>query len=140
MKIIHSEDICAPPQLVWDILINFEDWHLWNKNIKSLKKINQDTYQIWQKGLPSLNWKIDKVEPLVCFSWMTPQHRLLNFYASHEILPKGLVTQLTLTLEVGGFLEKISPRLIRKSSYDALVIEMSGLKMFCEEKFAAERC
>jgi hypothetical protein len=65
-------DIAAPPERVWDVLTQLEDWPSWNPDVKWLDldgPLAPGTQFRWKAGPGTITSTIDRVEPPRYISW-----------------------------------------------------------------------
>jgi uncharacterized protein YndB with AHSA1/START domain len=75
MKFETTVQIDAPPDIVWDTLIDVDHWPEWTDSIQQVTWLDGTTLKsgnrvrIKQPGMPSLVWEVSEFEPDASFAW-----------------------------------------------------------------------
>lgn len=138
MNIVHSIEVDAPSQLVWDVTKNIESWPAWAPNITSLKKVDPEPFSVGSEVLikqlmqSEAKWEVTSFNEGMEFSWKTSKPGL-NMVATHKVSQMEGHTLNTLTLEASGYIISVFGFLLKPLFRKALSDENNGLKVYCEQ-------
>ena len=136
----YTVEIFAPPQQVWDTLIDVERWPAWTPTVLRVERLDSGPLalgsrtKLWQPQLMAAAWQVTELDPVTgLFTWQTgrPGVRVTGIHRV-EAAPKS-VTRLTLELNYGGLLGPLLARQLKALNWDYLTKEGQGLKARCEE-------
>jgi hypothetical protein len=77
-------EIAAPTEVVWEVLIGFEQWPQWNPEVKSMSlkgPVEPGTEFRWKSGPGTIISTLEQVDPLGYIRW---RGRTLSIKALHE--------------------------------------------------------
>jgi len=77
-------EIAGPPEIVWDVLTDFEQWPQWNPDVKSMSfagPVAPGSEFKWKAGPGTIVSTLEAVEPLRRISW---RGRTMSIKAMHE--------------------------------------------------------
>jgi uncharacterized protein YndB with AHSA1/START domain len=77
-------EIAGPPEIVWDVLTDFEQWSQWNPDVKSMSfagPVAPGSEFKWKAGPGTIVSTLEAVEPLRRISW---RGRTMSIKAMHE--------------------------------------------------------
>lgn len=66
--------MAAPPALVWDVLVDVEQWPSWSSSVVAVTREDvgeQTAYRIEQPPLPHARWTLTQWQPGQGFTWQT---------------------------------------------------------------------
>ena len=138
MKIEDAIDIAAPPEVVWAVTKDVENWHEWTPTIDSVELLDGEPLaagsraRIKQPGMPPAEWKVTSVTSGESFSWQATV-RGIHMVATHEIAAAAQGTRNRLRIETSGVLAVLLWPLLYLSLRGALRKENAGLRRRCEE-------
>ena len=137
MRVEETVEIAAPPEKVWEVLADVENWPTWTASTRSVRRTSPgpsgvgSTVEIKQPRLPKIVWTITAFDPGRSFTWeaKTPG---VHSTGEHAITPTptGSTVRLafTQTGPLGGLLAVPMGPLIRSYVHT----EATGLKTHCE--------
>ncbi|MEL6950024.1 MAG: SRPBCC domain-containing protein [Pseudomonadota bacterium] len=105
----HQIDIAAPPQVVWEVLIEAETWPTWyegatNVSVRGNSEILEaDSVFQWRTMGLNFESRIAEFEPPTRLSWES-NHRFIDGYHAWLILPSATGTTLVTDESMAGFL------------------------------------
>jgi carbon monoxide dehydrogenase subunit G len=128
-----SIDIVAPPQRVWQVMIDVDHWHEWTPSITSVKRLGGKPMAVGtrvairQPKFPAAIWKVTEIEPGTSFTWTSVG---LGFRAvgRHAVEPTAAGTRAQLSLEFHGIFANAFGRLTKNITERYIAFEASGLK------------
>ena len=137
-------DIDAPPQRVWEVMIDVERWHEWTPSITSIKRLDSgelregSRVRIKQPKLAPTVMTVSDLEPGRSFTWKTRAPGL-EVTANHSVVPLGKGSQARLTLFFGGIVGGLLGRAMRNLNERYVGLEAAGLKKRSESPPATAR-
>ena len=139
MEVKYSVDIEAPPERVWDVMIDVSRWPEWTKSVSKVTVLGggplrrDSRVRISQPRLPSADWKVTRFEPGREFVWQTGTP-LFKSVATHTIEPSGEESRVTLSASWSGPLASAAGRLFLGRAQSYVEEEARGLKRRVEEE------
>jgi len=137
-------DIDAPPERVWDVMIDVEKWPEWTPSMSSLRRLDPgepregSRVRIKQPGLAPTTMTITHIERDKCFTWRAKAPGL-EVTATHTITKKGAGSQVVLSLYFDGLVGGIIARATRSLNERYIAYEAAGLKKRSEHPPATAR-
>ena len=138
MFISHSVHIDAPPQKVWDALMDVERWPVFAPQFKSIVRTDQGPLALGKQarvtphGFMGSPWTVTRFEDGRSFLWECDILPGVHLAADHVVEPEGAGAKATLSLESSGPLAPAIVlalgRIFRRNTRG----EAEGLKAFCE--------
>lgn len=132
-KFSTSVDIAAPPDRVWDVIIDISRWHEWTPSITSITRLDEgplaigSTVVIRQPGLPPARWKVSAIEPNRSFTWVSRGPGFQSI-ARHSVEQTASGSRATLSIELKGLFGGLLGRLTRDITERYIGYEAAGLK------------
>lgn len=137
MKLEHVIHIDAPPEVVWDVIVDVEGWPAWTPTIDTAKRLDDGPFDVGSKallkqpGLTEATWVVTSLTQGERFTWES-RIRGIRMIATHEIVAAETGAQNVLRIEMSGWVAILLGPLIRVSVRRALEQENTGLKKHCE--------
>jgi len=138
---IHIErtvSINAPPERVFDVMVDVERWPEWTESIRSIERLDSGEFGVGSKAKlrirrsPSANvWTVTEVTPNRSFTWETNSGGVKGI-ASHLIEPDGNGSKVTLTVDLSGIVATLFSPMIAGQSRKNVDMEAEGLKRRAE--------
>lgn len=135
-------NIEAPPDEVWAIITNVEQWPGWTPTVTSVIRLDEgpfrlgSTAKIKQPSQPMSEWTVTEFVSGERFVWET--RRLgLKMRGSHEVKMEGKGTIHTNRLEAVGIIAKLLVPILRSTIPRVLSEENQRLKAKCENTNSA---
>jgi Polyketide cyclase / dehydrase and lipid transport len=138
MKLTHSIDIHASPQIVWEIWSDIERWSEWTASITKIQKLAPGPLAIGlracvrQPKLPVAIWRVTQVEENRGFTWVSTSLGA-QVTGIHTLEPCADGTRATMTLIFAGPLALLFGWLSRSLTQRYLQLEANGLKARSEQ-------
>jgi len=132
-----SVDIAAPPQRVWDVLIDVERWAEWTKSIDRIERLDAGAFgigsrvRIHQPRIPVAIWTVTEFEPGRSFTWESRAFGMISV-AAHMLEPRGEGVSAMLSFVQTGWLAWLVQSGAEAIATDYLALESRGLKRRCE--------
>ena len=134
-----SIEVTAPPDRVWDVLVDVERWPEWTASVTSVRLLDAgplavgSRVEISQPRIPTATYTVTVLEPGSAFTWQQRQPGS-TVSAHHECapLPDG-GTRVELRVVMRGALGAVVGRLYRKLTERYLATEAAGLKARAED-------
>src|ERR1700733_12215649 len=104
MQLTHSIEIAAPPEVVWNILIDVERWPEWTASMNRIERVEKSAFglgsqaRIEQPKLAKAVWTVTRFVPAKSFDWesrTTGAHTI----AGHIIEATATGSKVTLTIQ-----------------------------------------
>jgi uncharacterized protein YndB with AHSA1/START domain len=135
-----TEQISASPEVVWNVLIDINDWPNWTQSVRTAQRLEEGPLgvgsraRLKQPGMPTLVWEVSELAAPSVFTWRarspgvstTAIHRL-------EPGPEGGTT-LTLEVEHSGPLAGLVGALTSSRTRRYIGMEAAGLKKASEAR------
>ncbi|WP_164848301.1 SRPBCC family protein [Halobacteriovorax sp. HLS] len=139
MKFEHEITINASFDLVWDTIIDINNWSQWTPTVE-YSSLDGDTFSlgsiatIKQPGTPASKWKVTAFSNRDSFTWDSAQLGV-RMIASHEIrkIDESHTINI-LSLELKGFLTFLLWPILKRKIENILSAENEGLKLYCENQ------
>ncbi len=137
-------DIEAPPERVWDVMIDVEKWPEWTPSMSSVKRLDTgdlrkgSRVRIKQPKLAPATMTVAELEHEKGFTWTTSAPGVL-VTARHTITPNGKGSQVVLSLSFDGIVGGIIGRATRSLNERYIAYEAAGLKRRSEHPPATAR-
>ena len=139
MKVQHNIHLDAPPELVWAVTVDVDQWPTWTPTVERAERLDQGPFRVGstanmtQPGMPVAIWKVTDLIEAESFTWET---RMLGarMIASHHMKMSGTGTENTLTLEVKGSTGFLLAPFIARRVAQTIETENRSLKQFCESR------
>jgi uncharacterized protein YndB with AHSA1/START domain len=138
MEACTSIDVAAPPDRVWEVLVDVERWPEWTDSVTSVRSLDPGPLavgarvEISQPRIPTGTYTVTALDPGSAFTWEQRQPGS-TVSAHHECipLPDG-GTRVELRVVMGGAVGGVVGRLYRKLTERYLAMEAAGLKARAE--------
>ena len=132
-------DVAAPPDRVWEVLVDVERWPEWTDSVTSVRPLDPgplavgSRVEISQPRIPTGAYTVTALDPGSAFTWEQRQPGS-TVSAHHECipLPDG-GTRVELRVVMGGALGGVVGRLYRRLTERYLAMEAAGLKARAED-------
>jgi uncharacterized protein YndB with AHSA1/START domain len=132
-------DIAAPPEQVWEVLVDVERWSDWTDTVTWVRRLDEGPLRagsrakINQPKVPETDYVVTELEPGRSFTWVATGPGVLTT-ARHVIEPlPGGGARVRLSVEQAGWLGSLMGRLYRGLTDRYLAAEAAGLKARCED-------
>jgi uncharacterized protein YndB with AHSA1/START domain len=138
MEARTSIDVAAPPDRVWEVLVDVDRWPEWTDSVTSVRSLDPGPLavgarvEISQPRIPTGTYTVTALDPGSAFTWEQRQPGS-TVSAHHECipLPDGR-TRVELRVVMGGAVGGVVGRLYRKLTERYLAMEAAGLKARAE--------
>ena len=135
---LHVVEIHVPPQRVWNVLLDVEQWPVWTTSVSKVQRMDIGALtlgsrtRIWQPKLMPAVWQVTSLdEKRRIFAWTT--HVLgTRIIARHQVEAIGASSRVSLSLTYTGVIGAILARAYRDLNWDYLSREANGLRGHCE--------
>jgi uncharacterized membrane protein len=133
-----SIDVAAPPDRVWEVLVDVERWPEWTQSVSAVRLLDDgplavgSRVEVSQPSIPTGTYTVTTLESGRSFIWEQRQPGS-KVSAHHECvaLPAG-GTRVELTVVMTGLIGRVVGRLYRKLTQRYLAMEAAGLKLRAE--------
>lgn len=133
-----SVDVAAPPERVWEVLVDVERWPEWTDSVTGARQLDAgplavgSRVEVSQPRILPGTYTVTALEPGRAFTWEQRQPGS-TVSAHHECtpLPDG-GTRVELSVVMGGAVGGVMGRLYRKLTDRYLAMEAAGLKARAE--------
>jgi len=108
----HAIAISAPPERVWEILVDVEAWPARIPTVDRVERLDDGplavgaTTRLAQPKLPEAVWTVTELTPGAAFTW-TSSSPGVRITASHLIEPIPEGSRLTLAVDLAGWLAPV---------------------------------
>lgn len=96
MKLTDSIEIAAPRKKIWDVTLDFANWHVWTPTVEYISPVDADDLKpgseiiLKQPKQPEAIWTIVSLEPETLLCWQATLFGIPTL-ATHRIKQKGEV-------------------------------------------------
>lgn len=133
MRVERTAAVAAPPEVVWDALIDVERWPTWTRSMRRVTRLDDgplavgSRVRIKQPRLVPVVWTVTELEPGRSFTWEAEAPGVRSV-ASHEVRPMGAGTsELRLVLDQSGPLSPAVSALYGRMTKRYVRMEAEGL-------------
>jgi uncharacterized protein YndB with AHSA1/START domain len=131
-------DIAAPPEVVWDVLTDLEQWPRWNPAVKSMSfegPLAPGSEFRWKAGPGTIVSTLERVEPPRVVAW---RGRTMSIKALHEwrLAPSNGGTRVETEETYSGLLARLFRSQLQKTLDRALEEGLEHLKREAERRAA----
>lgn len=131
-------EIAAPPDRVWEVLTDVEQWSQWTETVTSVVRLEEGPLRpgsrakVNQPKVPETEYVVTELDPGRSFTWAAAGPGVTTT-ARHDVeaLPGGR-SRVTLAVEQRGWLGSLMGRFYRGLTDRYLANEAAGLKARCE--------
>jgi uncharacterized membrane protein len=132
-------EIDAPPERVWQVMVDVERWREWTASITSIERLDTGPFavgsraRVLQPKLRPAVWTVTQLEPGRNFTWTSgiPGVRVIG---GHAVERAGQGSRAVLSVEFKGLFGGLVARVMRKLNDEYVGMEAAGLKRRCEGK------
>ena len=140
----YSVEVFAPPEKVWEVLVDVERWPEWTASVTSLVGLDGPVlavgkrFAIKQPRMSKLVWKVTEIDPGSSWTWVQRSPGVL-VSARHDVIAQpGARTLVRQQLDQRGVLGSLVGRLMVKKTKRFLELEAQGLKACAEQRSRAD--
>lgn len=132
-------DIDAPPERVWNVMIDVERWHEWTRSITSIKKLQPGPLAVGgrahvrQPKLLPATWTVTQLVQGRNFIWETHSPGL-RVIGGHVVEPRDGGSRVALSVRFEGVFGGLAGAILKKLNDQYLQLEAAGLKRRTEGK------
>jgi uncharacterized membrane protein len=134
----YTVEIFAPPERVWQVLIDVERWPEWTPTVTRVERLEASPFaigsrtKIWQPQLMANAWRVTALDERAGdFTWEASRPGI-KVIAAHRLEPTSDGVRVTLTLDYRGLLGPLMALQLKGLNWDYLTKEAQGLKRRCE--------
>ena len=133
----HSVTIAAPPQRVWEVLVDVERWPERIPTVDSVERLDTGPLAVGsrtrlrQPKLPEAVWTVTEVHEGRSFTWASTSPGVA-IAASHVVEPHADGSRLTLAIDITGLLAPVGWLMTRKLSQQYVATEAASMKAAAE--------
>lgn len=137
---VHNEvtiDIDAPPEKVWDVMIDIERWPGWTESVHDAAVTGEGPFGLGSTAILDLAgarrsaWTVTEFEPGRTFTWESKAPGVQSV-ACHVIEPREDGSRVTLWAKNSGWLAVLISPYLNYVGRRNLKWESEGLKRRCE--------
>ena len=133
----HVISISAPPERVWDVLVDIERWPARIPTVDQAERLDDGPLAVGartrlaQPKLPEAVWTVTELTPGSAFTW-TSTSPGVRVTASHvvESSPEG--SRLTLAIDLGGWMAPVGWLMTRSLTQRYVQTEAASIKAAAE--------
>lgn len=133
----HAIEISAPPERVWEILVDVEAWPARIPTVDRVERLDDGplavgaTTRLAQPKLPEAVWTVTELTPGAAFTW-TSSSPGVRITASHLIEPTPEGSRLTLAVDLAGWLATVGWLTTKSLTQRYVETEAASLKAAAE--------
>jgi uncharacterized protein YndB with AHSA1/START domain len=131
-------DVAAPPNRVWDVIVDVERWPEWTDSVTRVRRLDTGPLAVGsrvvisQPKIPTCTYTVTALEAGSVFTWEQRQPGS-TVVAHHTCAPLAAGgTQVELGVVMSGALGGVVGRLYRRLTERYLAMEAAGLKARAE--------
>jgi len=138
MKITHSIDIDAPPEIIWSVWSDIERWSEWTASVSKIDKLAAGPpavglrARVQQPKLPTTIWCVTQVQENRGFTWVSTSPGAC-VTGVHTIEPRSNGSRAIMTLDFAGPIALLFGWFSRSLTQRYLHLEANGLKARSEQ-------
>ena len=127
-----THHIDAPPDRVWEVLVDVARWPEWTPTVDSAKRLDEGALRVGsrtelnQPKLPRATWEVTELVDTRSFTWESrgPGFRTI---AGHLIVPDGSGCELRLSIEQTGPMGAVAALVWRRLTQRYIELEAASL-------------
>lgn len=131
-------DIDAPPERVWEVMLDVDRWHEWTPSVSGIRRVDRGPLAVGsqvivrQPKLPPAKWVVTAIEEGRGFTWESvgPGFRVVG---RHEVEFRDGESRARLSLEHHGIVGRLIARLTAGITRRYIAYEAEGLKARSED-------
>ena len=133
----HSVTIAAPPERVWDVLVDLDQWPTRIPTVESVQRLDDGPLtvgsrtQLTQPRLGTAEWTVTELTAGSSFTWESNSPGV-SVIASHLVEPHTEGSRLTLAVTVSGPLSGIGWLMTRSLTKRYIETEGASIKEAAE--------
>ena len=132
-------EVAAPPEVVWEVLTDFERWPQWNADVQSMSykgPLAPGSVFRWKAGPGTIVSTLEEVDPPRSVRW---RGRTMSIRAIHEwrLEPREGGTRVKTEESFSGLLARLMRGSLQKTLDRALEQGLAHLKREAERRAAA---
>ncbi len=137
-------DIEAPPERVWDVMVDVEKWPEWTPSMSSVKRLDPGELRVGSRArvkqpkLAPATMTVTHLERDKTFTWMTSAPGLV-VTATHTVMPRGKGSHAILSITFDGLVGGLLGRAMKSINERYIAFEAAGLKKRSEHPPATAR-
>jgi uncharacterized protein YndB with AHSA1/START domain len=141
--IAQTIPINAPPDAVWEAMVDVERWPVWAAYMKRLERQESgplrrgSRVRVTPKGMPGSVWSVTEYDAGRSYTWTTRPAPGLILTGGHVVEAQGDGASATFSLAAAGPLGRALSLLLRLVSRRNTRLAAAGLKRYCERPSAA---
>ena len=133
----HAIAISAPPERVWDVLVDIERWPARIPTVDQAERLDDGPLAVGsrtrlaQPRLPEEVWTVTELTPGSAFTW-TSTSPGVRVTASHLVEPAPEGSRLTLAIDLAGWLAPVGWLMTRSLTRQYVTTEAASIKAASE--------
>lgn len=132
--------INAPPEVVWEVLTNFQDWPSWNPEVKKVRgdmTVAKGSVFKWVGGGAKIRSTIEEVDRPNHIIW---SGRVMSIKAVHvwRLTPRGSRTLVRTEESWNGLLAKMFKKMLQRQLEESTSSGLKSLKSEAERRAKQE--
>ena len=140
LSVSHTVHIDAPPEKVWDVIIDVEGWPRWANHMKSLERQGGgplgagSRVKVTPRGLRGSVWEVTEFEAGHSYTWTTQLAPGLRLTGGHVVEADGVGTKATFSLAASGPLSLPAAPVLSLVFGRNTRLATNGLMAYCERE------
>jgi len=139
MRTVERFVTTAPPETIWKVLADVENWRNWTPTVLDVKPLTNTglkvgaRYRVTQPKLRPAIYEVTECVPNRGFTWV---QRLPGgaMIADHRLVPRNGRTEVELSFTSNGLLANIVSMIFSKTVRDYVATEAKSLQRQCESQ------
>jgi carbon monoxide dehydrogenase subunit G len=133
----HAIAISAPPERVWEILVDVERWPGRIPTVDRIERLDDGPLAVGartrlaQPKLPEAIWTVTELTAGTAFTW-TSASTGVRITASHRVEPTPEGSRLTLAIDLAGWLAPVGWLMTRSLTQQYVTTEAASIKAAAE--------
>ena len=134
--------IAAPPERVWEVLVDIERWPEWTPSMTRVERLDDGELRVGSRArvkqprLPPSSWTVTQLDPGRSFTWRSRSGGVTS-EGTHGVETSGEGSRATLIFRqtglLAGLIGRVGGRIIRRY----VEMEVTGLKRRSETQDGA---
>ena len=140
MHIAYTVHIDAPPEKVWDVVVDVERWPEFAGQFKRIERKESgplamgSSARVTPNGFFGAVWNVTRLEPGRSFYWESDMLPGVRLGGDHIVEPDGSGAKVTNSLDSSGPLAPLLALALGRIFRNNVRLESEGLKSRCERQ------
>lgn len=127
-----TRHIDAPPQRVWEVLVDVARWPEWTPTIDNVERLDNGPFEVGSRAkvrqpkLPQATWEVTEIVDGRNFTWQATGPGLTTI-GRHAVVPDASGSKVTLSIEQTGPMGAVAAMVWRRLTQRYIELEAESL-------------